>query len=280
MSEISVLPSNIAKWLSEQDQLSNITFMTEYPATKKAIPLRKAIVAIGLKEVKITDSFVDDGTGILVEQEFCRSSELIISLAIHVPFSHGGAACHDVFTDVIDCLTFATDLNIENSGCGNVTADRDTDAFVLEGFIVVKADFCPAASSDLNFKSFENHELFCGSHIHNTDIHVTPEDKSLWTNPFVTGSYSGNGAATRSINLGYKPRFIFVYEEDSPPSVRDSSTGYQNCFYAYAAVGSPSLGAEITDNGFRVFNGTSNEYLGGIPCLNRSGYSYSYMVIR
>jgi len=280
MSEISVLPSNIAKWLSEQDQLSKITFMTEYPATKKAIPLKKAIVAIGLKEVKITDSFVDDGNGILVEQEFCRSSELIISLAIHVPFSHGGAACHDVFTDVIDCLTFATDLNIENSGCGNVTADRDTDAFVLEGFIVVKADFCPAASSDLNFKSFENHELFCGSHIHNADVHVTPEDKNLWTNPFETGYYFGDGLSSRVINLGFKPRFVFVFEEDAPPSVHNPATEYENCYYAYASTHSASLGAQITDNGFRVYNGTSNEYLGGVPYLNRSGYTYGYMVIK
>lgn len=280
MSEISALPSGIAKWLSEQEQLSNITFMTEYPAIKKAIPLRKAIVAIGLREVKIVDSFVDDGSGILVEQEFCRSANLSINLAIHVPFSYGGDACHDVFTDVMDCLTFATDLNIEESGCGNVTADRDTDAFVLEGFITIKADFCPAISSDLNFKSFENHELFCGSHITDESIHVTPEDKDKWTNPFIVGSYTGNGNSSRIIDLGFKPRFVVAFLGDSPPSVYDNATGVSNCYYAHATEDAGTIGAEITAKGFRVYNGESNEFMGGVPYLNVSGYTYGYMAIK
>lgn len=42
MSTISVLPSQIANWLSEQTRLSGIRFITEYPAVKKEIPLMVA----------------------------------------------------------------------------------------------------------------------------------------------------------------------------------------------------------------------------------------------
>lgn len=280
MSTISALPSGIVEWLADQEELSDVTFMTEFPATKKAIPLKKAIVAIGLKEVRITDSFVDDGTGVFVKQEFCRSADLIINLAIHVPFSYGGAACHDVFTDVVDCLTFASDLNIIESGCGNVTADRDTDAFVLDGFISISSDFCPAISSDLNFKSFENHELFCGSHIMNDEIHVTPEDKDLWTNPFETDYYSGNGASERSINLGFRPRFVFVFEAGAPPAVTNSSTGYTSAYTGYANRDEGTIGVTITEKGFRVETGESNRLGNAVPYLNRSGHSYGYFVIK
>ena len=197
-----------------------------------------------------------------------------------MPYSYGGAACHDVFTDVVDCLTFATDLNIRESGCGNVTADRDTDAFVLKGFISINADFCPAASSDLNFKSFENHELLCGSHITDNDIHVTIEEKELWTSTFVSDYYSGNGAERRTFNLGYKPKFVFVFETGSSPALYDSTTGLTSVNSGYANSDVGSLGIETTDNGFRVENGESNKVGKSVPYLNKSGRSYGYFVVR
>ena len=48
MSTISVLPSQIANWLSEQTRLSGIRFITEYPAVKKEIPLKRVTVAVGI----------------------------------------------------------------------------------------------------------------------------------------------------------------------------------------------------------------------------------------
>lgn len=57
MSTISVLPSQIANWLSEQTRLSGIRFITEYPAVKKEIPLKRVTVAVGIGEMEIVDSF-------------------------------------------------------------------------------------------------------------------------------------------------------------------------------------------------------------------------------
>lgn len=57
MSTISVLPSQIANWLSEQTRLSGIRFITEYPAVKKEIPLKRVTVAVGIGEMDIVDSF-------------------------------------------------------------------------------------------------------------------------------------------------------------------------------------------------------------------------------
>ena len=60
MSSISALPADIVRWLSAQPDLSDITFLTEFPAIKKAVPLRKVIVAVGLHDVTLTDQFRDD----------------------------------------------------------------------------------------------------------------------------------------------------------------------------------------------------------------------------
>ena len=137
MSTISVLPSQIANWLSEQTRLSGIRFITEYPAVKKEIPLKRVTVAVGIGEMDIVDSFTANDEGVLVKNEYCRLANIKVKLAIHVPYSKGGATCHDVLTTIIDCLTFDTDLNVVESGCSGIKADRDTDAFVLDAYILL-----------------------------------------------------------------------------------------------------------------------------------------------
>ena len=115
MSTISVLPSQIADWLSEQTSLGGIRFITEYPAVKKEIPLKRVTVAVGIGKMEIVDSFTANDEGVLVKNEYCRLANIKVKLAIHVPYSKGGATCHDVLTTIIDCLTFDTDLNVVES---------------------------------------------------------------------------------------------------------------------------------------------------------------------
>jgi hypothetical protein len=144
MSEISALPANIVAWLKSREELDRIRFLTEFPAIKKAVPLKHTTVAVGIESMEIVDSFTENDEGVLVENEYCRQAKINIKLSIHAPFSLGGEACHSAFTDIIDCLTFASGLDILYSGCDSVTADRDTDAFVLfcKLYICLYFSFC------------------------------------------------------------------------------------------------------------------------------------------
>ena len=77
MSTISVLPSQIANWLSEQTRLSGIRFITEYPAVKKKrYPLKRVTVAVGIGEMEIVDSFTANDEGVLVKNEYCRLANI------------------------------------------------------------------------------------------------------------------------------------------------------------------------------------------------------------
>ena len=276
-SAVSALPGEIVAWLQSQEQLSDITFLTEFPAAKKAIPLQKVIVAIGLQSVTLSDKFVDDGNGVLVAQEYCRTASMRITLSIHVPFSMGGHTCHEVFSNVADALTFASNLAIKESGCEKIASDRDTDALVLNGYLLVESDFCPAVSSGMQFQSFMDKELLCGSHIRNDTIHVTQEDKDAWSHPFTTGRFFGTGSASRTIDLGFQPTLLFVFAEQYAPTEVDASLNNR----LYAAQGTPAgctIGLTITDRGFSVQNAvTSVSTI--VACLNESGVTYHYIAL-
>lgn len=277
MDSIVSLPIKIVEWLGEQEDMQDISFFVEYPPINKAVPLRKAIVAVGIENIEITDKFVANDDGVLERQEYCRSAAITANLSICVPFSKGGQACHDIFTRIADALTFRTNLNIEKSGCEDIDSDRDTDALVMNGWFLMNADFCPAASTDENYASFLDKELLCGSHIRNDTIHVTAEDKEKWNEPSAIGFYLGNGSSSRSVKVGFAPQLIILMAAGKPPMTIDFTNSTAKNYFAMANPSTNSLGIELTSTGFKL----SNSSLGSVTAdLNSAGVSYIYIAYK
>ena len=65
MTGISALPASIVEWLSSQEYLEDIKFLTEYPPQYKAVPLKKPLVSVGVNNIAITDHFTANNDGVL-----------------------------------------------------------------------------------------------------------------------------------------------------------------------------------------------------------------------
>lgn len=257
--------------------MKDITFFTEFPPIAKAVPLKRSIVAIGIENLSLTDKFTANADGLLEKQEYCRTANIKARLSICVPYSYGGSACHDIFTRIIDALNFKTDLNISESGCDETQSDRNTNALVLNGWFKIVADFCPAESADENYKSFLEKEFICGSHIRNTAIHVTEQDKENWNNPLTTGYYLGNGSSSKSVGLGFKPKFVAVFSRDMPNTDVDFSSSNAKNYFAIAADEASSNGVQLTSTGFRV----TNKSAGSVSAaMNEVGMNYCYIALK
>lgn len=277
MDSIVSLPIKIVDWLNKQEDMKDLTFFVEYPPINKAVPLKKAIVAVGIDNIDITDKFVANDDGTLERQEYCRTAMIKANLSICVPFSKGGQACHDIFTRIADALTFRTNLNIEKSGCEEINSDRDTDALVMNGWFIMNADFCPASSTDENYASFLDKELLCGSHIRNSEIHVTAEDKTKWNAPYATGFYLGTGSGARSVSIGFKPKLLILMASGNPPVSVDFTKSTCKSYMAMATETANSIGLTLTSNGFKVTNSTSGNVTSD---YNGAGISYSYIAFK
>lgn len=277
MDSIVSLPIRIVDWLGKQSDMKDLTFFVEYPPINKAVPLKKAIVAVGIDSIEITDKFVANDDGVLEKQEYCRTAMIKANLSICVPFSKGGQACHDIFTRIADALTFRTNLNIEKSGCEDITSDRDTDALVMNGWFLMNADFCPAASTDENYASFLDKELLCGSHIRNSEIHVTAEDKEKWNSPFEAGFYIGTGIASRSVSVGFKPQLVILMAAGKPPVSVDFTKSTCKSYMTAANEKLSSLGLSLTSTGFKISGTTSGNVTSD---FNAAGVSYIYLAFK
>ncbi|HBL40233.1 MAG TPA: hypothetical protein DDY98_01145 [Ruminococcaceae bacterium] len=278
IDSISAMPAEIATWLSNQtDTFTDVTFLTEFPAIPKAIPLRQTIVAVGLDNVRISDFFTENSEGEQVPDEYCRLAKVRIRVSIHVPYSAGGTACHTAFTKIVDCLNFKSDFNISESGCESIAADRDTDAFVMKSWIDIQAQFCPAESAAVQYAAFMPKTMFCRSHLENTDIHVTTQDKAHWNSPLEIGYYSGTGNGSRTVSLGYRPKFVLVFPAVYPPFYNLSSDPSQLiCLCGMAGQTLSSSGIELTSTGFRVTQSSEIGTGNTLTKLNWENADYIY----
>ena len=114
-----------------------------------------------------------------------------------------------------------------------------------------------------------------GGHLENEDLHVTISDKALWNAPFAAGTYFGTNAAERTIQLGFRPKAVFLMAAGYPPSAIDTTGGKTTVYSGLAVNGQGTLGLNIAGNGFTV---QMNASLGnGVSCLNQSGMTYLYV---
>lgn len=275
MDSIVSLPERIVDWLSLQEDMADIKFFVEFPPVKKAVPLRSPIVAVGIDTINIEDKFVENDDGVLERQEYCRLAKIKASLSICVPFSYGGQACHDIFTRIADALTFRTNLNVAESGCESIESDHDTDALVMKGWMLMEADFCPAESTDENYASFLDKELLCGSHIRNSVIHVTENDKEKWNEQFVSGTYMGSGG-TKTVTVGFRPSLVFVFVGGMPMVSANFTNSTIKTYFAVSAQ-SGLQGIEITSTGFKASNPANGSVTSS---MNEAGMMYSYIAFK
>ena len=280
MSEISSLPANIVAWLKEREELKYIKFLTEYPAVKKAVPLKNTTVAVGIDALNIVDSFTENDEGVLIENEYCRRVNIRLRLSIHAPFSSGGEACHEAFTDIIDCLTFDSGLEIDESGCERITSDRDTDAFVLTAWASVIASLCPAETSSVKFPSFLSKDLLCSSHIKDDNIHLDNSQQAYLTNPISCGSYFGFGSSSQNVKVGFRPHAVIVFTSGCPTIDANHSTGVNVSLIGIAAEAGNTPGIEITNDGFRLLSTGDSMTRNAKTKLNDLGTTYIYIAWR
>ena len=131
----------IISLFSEDENLSDITFLSSYPSTDKPVPMDRTYVTVGFRGAKIaTNSFGDYQGESLNSVMYGRRAEINIGIKIYCPLKEGGNMCADVFSRLCDSLMFRDrGFAIEKAQCGKINFDMDVSAMSLEAEIEIKS---------------------------------------------------------------------------------------------------------------------------------------------
>lgn len=117
--------------LKESEELKDITFLSEFPSSKKPVPIKKLMAALGGEEISVSPGAMGD----IYDSGNGRDAEIALRLTVYAPYKSGGEACLKAFCRICETASFMENLHIKAFKCGDVSANRDADAFVLKGTI-------------------------------------------------------------------------------------------------------------------------------------------------
>lgn len=127
--------------LKEAEELKDINFLSEFPSSKKPIPIKKITVALGGEEITVSQgtmgNIYDSGNG--------RDAEIALRLTVYAPYKSGGEECLKAFCRICETASFMDNLNIKSFQCGDVSANRDADAFILKGTVFFSGEIVKEA---------------------------------------------------------------------------------------------------------------------------------------
>ena len=96
------------------------------------------------------------------------------------------------------------------------------------------------------------------------------------------GSYDGNGNASQDINLGFRPKAVLLLQQDNNLVYLGNNSG-NYCYGGLFFDGGPLIFnfsdmnitcAEVTDNGFKVYQHSDTQYTGSSTNENYATYIY------
>ncbi|GHV30813.1 hypothetical protein FACS189481_5490 [Clostridia bacterium] len=97
---------------------------------------------------------------------------------------------------------------------------------------------------------------------------------------FLVGEYVGDGLLTKTIDLGFVPRFVFVFCEGEPFLSFNDATSDSAANSGILIEGKGSLGIVQEERGFKVLCSPSASPTGATPLLNLKAKKYVYIVIK
>lgn len=218
-----------------------------------------------------TTYFEDEAAGT------CKRTEFLLRMTVYSPINRQSEQIYFVTENVVDYLAEAYIGELQDYSIGNLSYDESVNAYTLPVLFRFVYNECPLGSDELVSEKIPD-SFFCKHHVNNTDVHLTEADRSYLSEPFVIGTYTGNGSSSGlDVSLGFRPRFVLVYRNSYHISLYSSSDGISKCYMSVAADSTYARGLLITENGFRARTvATTN----ATTYLNDEGGSYTYIAFK
>ncbi len=126
--------------------------------------------------------------------------------------------------------------------------------------------------------NFDNQQIDTKFQEHiRSQLHLSEQDRqSLKSAKYITGSYTGNGEASRTIQIGASVSYGVVFAVGEALSYITGSSGINHIYLGMMSDKGCSKGVTLATDGFTVQQSTNNPPDGKKNMLNQQGKTYVY----
>lgn len=234
------------------------------------LPIDKAYIAFLTDENKI--GFFENNA-----KECCKRTTVSVRCDFIFPKNGQISQCYALAEGLLDALSVSYAGKLSEYKISKAVADNDLKSFRLPCVMKLVYEQCPAQTGEgAVIKPFA--DFFCKSHVNDKTSHLTSEEKQYINSPFVVGHYGGTGEQRLELELGFRPKLLFVFASGS--SGIGKSADDLTAYFGFAASNRATKGLEITQNGFAVEIGDDIVSKGVYSSLNYFGITYNYAAFK
>ncbi len=126
--------NNILNFLKQDKDLSGIDFVIAFRPIRKANPLLKPLVTVGLSGVEINNQSMGGYLGLVNNNEvYGKSAKVSCLIKIHCPVNLGGEKCIEVFSQICNSLVFKNlEYQIEDISCKDIDHVTNGNCYTLD----------------------------------------------------------------------------------------------------------------------------------------------------
>lgn len=268
----NVLVNEIIDRINDQDFYAlYVTAIRGFRKDPSVVPISKITFSVVPEENKTT--YFEDK-----DARQCVRSDIKIRLNVYAPTNRNGNQINGLAELVMDYLAEYYIENLKSYSIGDMSYDDDVNAILLPCYMNFSYTSCALETGETDIESNVPDTFFCKSHVNNSDIHISAEEKAYLASPYILGGYTGTGAdKTQDIFLGFRPSFVIVFRNSYHASLYSSDDGISKCYMSMAGNVSYMRGLQLLEDGFRVRTyATAN----ATTYLNDEGGSYTFIALK
>ncbi len=272
MTQSATLIEKIINCMNDDIGLSETcTVINAYDMKNVSVPINKTHFTVSAKDNKLV--FTEDKESL----DTCETNTVAIKINCYTPLKVPPDETQVLVETVIDylCDEFAPD--VLSATAGSTEYDTAIKAYKIPCTISFRFHKCTATDSK-HHNLTDAAKRFCRYHLADEDMHVSDEDRVFLDQPFVLGTYTGDGVEDgQYIDVGFVPSLVIVLRNSFHVSFFSTTDYTSYCNVGLAMGSSYTRGLVIKSTGFRARSiATSN----ATTTLNDLNGKYAYIAFR
>lgn len=270
MQTHTIVQTLIDKINTDFDTLGTYRAIYAYDEKTIEVPIQQTYIAFNTNENAV--SFFENEN-----EECCKRTKVEIKANFYAPPNIKTADTYTLAETLFDYLLIEYAGKMSGYNIGAIGVSDDLKAFKLPCTISFIYEQCPAYGDEgAAYKPFA--DFMCKTHVVDSNIHLTAEEKAYCLAPFVVGTFVGDGEPEQNVVLNFRPKFVILFGSGTAGFSIEDNTIYS--YFAFSIGNKSTKGLEMLGNGFKVKMGTNVVSYGTRPLLNTLGQTYNYIAFK